>query len=783
MRRLLAVARSVSAVLGRIYRGGWGAMMLVALLGTASLLYLTWSTVLDRLAAEERILIASASREQENVAAIVAENLVNVLDRGRRFALTVSGDRNSIASSRQMRDLQSIDSAYLRVVLFDRRGSQLASSSQPDIGSDVREAIKRMFSGEPLEARTRIVSAREGSDRGWQMPVLFPVPGRGSQPEMAVLGIIDLGYLLGLYQSIDIGRTGAISVFESGGLALAEMRRAGMMLHPERLISGEISTLDRAEKVHTTRLRLRGVEHLVSFRFVEGFPLVVAISREMDDIRIGRDKTQIWIRDALGGITFVIVLAILWVFGNLYRQSQLLKSLRNANHANRDLIAQLQEEKKRAVELAANDQLTGLHNRRMFNELATSHLLRARRSHKHYALMYLDLDRFKGINDTLGHHVGDLLLKEISRRLSTTLRESDVVARLGGDEFAVLLTGLERVGDAESIAAKLVSRIAEPCIGLDGHDLQVATSIGIAVYPRDGQSVDMLCRHADAAMYVAKRSGRGRFVFYDPSLNPAGEWKFELEQRLPRAIADGEMLLHFQPKVRLPDFTIAGFEALVRWQHPEFGLVYPKDFIDLAENTGDIVALGQWVIDSCCRQLASWRQQGVAVLPISINVSARQLLEADFAAAIEAALARHNTVGALLEFEITESALIHSVSDVGVVLRRIRALGARIALDDFGKGFSNLGYIRTLPIDTLKIDREFVSNMRNDSDSAVIVDSIIALAHNLRMRVVAEGVESLDQVVHLRAANCDEAQGYFLSRPLPAESILPLLKNPVLEPK
>lgn len=767
-----------------LFHGGWPAMMVGAVVTTVGLLTMTWSAVIDRIESAERVLISSAVREQENIAAIVAENLAHVLDRGRRLALTVptSGVGIGDRARRSVVGLQSFDSAYLRVALYGQHGERIFASSPVDDGNDVREAVSGLLSSDIAEVQTHVIDSREDGVHGWQIPVLFPIVGVRDQPDGALLGVLDLGYLLGLYQKLDIGRTGAISVIHAGGKPLAEMRQVGMLLHPERMLADVLPAGENLGATATRRFSLRGTEHLVSFRAVAGFPLVVAASTEIGEIRSRRPDSHAWLWEALAAITILIALVALWVLANLYRQSQLLQSLKRANGENHELISQLEDEKRRAFDLASNDHLTGLHNRRMFNELAASHLSRARRSHCHYALMYLDLDRFKGVNDTLGHHVGDLLLKKIAFRLRQSLRESDVVGRLGGDEFAVLLTGLEQVSDVQHIAAKLVECIAEPCLDLDGHDLQVAASIGIAIYPRDGQNVDMLCRHADAAMYHAKRAGRGRFAFYDAALNPAGEWRFELEQRLARAIADGELTLHFQPRVRLSDFRITGLEALARWQHPDYGLIYPKDFIDIAEATGDIVALGQWVLRACCSQIAEWRAEGLEPLPIAVNVSPRQLVEADFAVALELMLAEYGISGTMIDIEVTETALMHSVADAGVILRRLQSCGIRIALDDFGNGFSNIGHIRSLPISMLKIDRSFVADLRNRPDDAVIVDSIVTLAHNLRMRVVAEGVESLDQIVHLKAAGCDEVQGYYLSRPVPAASVREFLLHPFLEP-
>ena len=762
-------------------------MLTVGLLAlSVAALATTWGVVLNRLESEEALLLQAATRQQESVALIAAENLSQVLDRGRLMALTAAdalADGRTEAA-RKLNGMLAVDSAYLRVSLFDRRQRRVFTSSWSDEPSAIRKAIGEMVDSRSGTAvAVRLVPAGN-AEFAWQVPVLFPVgkAGNDGRQDGVLLTVLDLGYLLGLYRNIDIGRSGRIHVLADDGRPLAEMDRAGLVLDPPAI--GQRGA-GGAGAVPVTRIdspSAAGGERLVSYHPVERFPLLVAVSRDVAELRAARADAHLWIKRTLIGLSVAIALAVLWAAFNMRRQYQLLESLKKANCGNRALIGKLEEEKRRAFQLAAHDHLTGLHNRRLFNELVASHLAIAKRSHKHYALMYLDLDRFKGINDTLGHHIGDMLLKTISNRLRDALRDSDVIARLGGDEFAVLATGLDSIDDAALIAAKLVAVVCEPCTNLDGHDLQVGASIGIAIFPRDGRNADMLCRHADAAMYESKRAGRGCFTFYDAALNPAGEWQFSVEQRLPRAIADGELVLHFQPKVRLPDFRITGLEALVRWQHPEHGLIYPKDFITIAESSGHIVELGKWVAEACCRQLAAWRAEGLATVPIAFNVSARQLLDAHLPSFIASTLAAHEIEGTLLEIEITETALVDSIEAAGIALAALEDLGLRIALDDFGNGFSNLSYIRSLPIHALKIDRSFVSDLRNRPDDAVIVDSIVSLAHNLKMKVIAEGVESLGQIIHLKAAGCDEIQGYCLSRPVPADAARALVARAILEP-
>ncbi|PLC48024.1 GGDEF-domain containing protein [Pollutimonas subterranea] len=525
-----------------------------------------------------------------------------------------------------------------------------------------------------------------------------------------------------------------------------------------------------------------GRVYLSSFNRAERYSFLLVVSRSMQDILAPHLKARSHSLSTLGILTIIIIAGAYFIASGLGRHGKLFGALVVSNDKNRSLITRLEDEKGRAFLLAAHDHLTGLPNRRTFTELAMSHLATARQHRGHYVLMYLDLDRFKLVNDTLGHHVGDILLQTVAIRLRASLRDSDIVARLGGDEFAILLTGLASVDDLPMIADKIISQVSQPFKTQDGQEIHVSPSIGIAVFPRDGQDFDSLCKNADAAMYESKRKGRSTYTYYDTGLNSTSERRFNLEQRLPKAIAEDELVLHFQPKVNLSDFRIVGFEALVRWQHPELGLVYPDDFIPLAEETGLIVELGEWVARSCCRQQAAWQAEGLDCVALAINMSPLQLQREELPSRIESLLTEHDVPADVIEIEITETVLLKSLEATVMVLRRLEALGVQISLDDFGSGFSSLSYVRTLPIHIIKIDKQFIRDIRNSTHDGVLVASIISLAHNLGMQVIAEGVETLEQLIYLKTAGCDQAQGYYFSRPVPAASARDLLRNGVLAP-
>jgi len=421
-------------------------------------------------------------------------------------------------------------------------------------------------------------------------------------------------------------------------------------------------------------------------------------------------------------------------------------------------------------ELARYDSLTGLPNRNMFLGELDRTITRAARHGSGFALFFIDLDRFKTINDTLGHDAGDEMLKTMAARLRHALRKSDLVARLGGDEFVVLLEGDSTAPDLAALANKLLQVIAEP-LTIHGVAFLVTGSIGIGCWPADGEDAATLLKHADAAMYLAKDKGKNNVQFYTAELADMAARQFELESALRLALARDELVLHFQPKVDVASGAILGLEALVRWRHPTRGLVPPGEFIPLAEERGLIVPLGQWVLQATCRQIRDWRIAGLHCPPVAVNLSARQFVDDDLVENFEAAMLRHGVAPADLEVELTESVLMADPERANDVLGRLHRLGIRISIDDFGTGYSSLSYLKRFPAETVKIDRSFISGLPGDGDDAAITQAVIAMAHSLGMAVVAEGVETSEQLAMLRRLGCDEAQGYMLGRPVAADEM------------
>ncbi len=423
---------------------------------------------------------------------------------------------------------------------------------------------------------------------------------------------------------------------------------------------------------------------------------------------------------------------------------------------------------ERLAYLAQFDTLTGLPNRHLLVDRLVQALALAQRNDQGAAVVVIDLDRFKAINDTLGHAVGDELLVLVAERLKGCVRSSDTVARLGGDEFVFVLTSLSRPEDAVLVAQKVVAALALPFTLAEGNEVYASASLGVATFPQDAQTATDLLKNADAAMWRAKERGRNTYQLYLPQMNELALERLTLETQLRGALEREEFVLHYQPKLNLASGEISGFEALLRWQHPQRGLVPPLKFISILEETGLIIRVGEWVVRAAIDQLLCWKAQGVPLQPIAVNVSARQFQQRDFDGVIGAILAETGIDACWLEFELTESMLMNDPEEAVRILNSMRAMGVRLSLDDFGTGYSSLSYLKRFPLDALKIDRAFMRDVTTDADDATIAQAIIGLAHNLKLKVVAEGVETQAQLDFLRLHGCDDMQGYFFSRPVPA---------------
>jgi PAS domain S-box-containing protein len=454
-------------------------------------------------------------------------------------------------------------------------------------------------------------------------------------------------------------------------------------------------------------------------------------------------------------------------------------------------VTELKEAEQRIRHLAYYDGATGLPNRQFFTERLAQTLALARRHRGQLGVLALDLDQFKRINDTLGHTAGNELLAAVARRLADAVREadalgrpdgesavpmeaSDLIARLDGDEFCLLITDLAQYHDAAKVARRLLQELRKP-FRIGNREMFVTASIGLALYPLDGEDADSLLKNAGAAMHFAKEQGRDNYQFYSRAMNATALEKLSMESQLRKALERGELLLNYQPKIRVSNGQIVGLEALIRWRHPELGLVRPNQFIPVAEETGLIIRIGDWVLRTACLQNQAWRNAGYPPVHVAVNIASPHFRQGGLVASVAAALKESALDPALLEVELTESMLMHSVDNTLDTLSRLKDMGVRLAIDDFGTGYSSLSYLKRFPLDTLKIDRSFVKDLPHDAEDAAITRAIIAMAHSLKLAVVAEGVESAEQLAFLQQHGCEVVQGYLFSQPLAAEDFGALL--------
>ncbi|HET7732160.1 MAG TPA: EAL domain-containing protein [Usitatibacter sp.] len=432
-------------------------------------------------------------------------------------------------------------------------------------------------------------------------------------------------------------------------------------------------------------------------------------------------------------------------------------------------ISKRKRAEERAEYLATRDALTGLPNRVLLHDRLEQGIVNAARHHTGFAFMFIDLDRFKTINDSLGHHVGDELLKNVADRLTTCVRASDTVARLGGDEFAVIVENL-RDDDhegARQVADKMIAAMAAP-MAIEGHPLNTSCSIGISLFPADGRDSAALMKNADVAMYYAKEKGRNNYQFFSAEMNARAQERLSVESYLRLALRRGELVLHYQPRMSVATGQLVGVEALIRWQHPRRGLLTPDKFIDVAEESGLIVAIGEWVLQTACAQIAAWHRLRPG-LRLSVNLSVGQVVDGDrLQAAVAGAMSEAGVDPSMLELELTESHLMRNIDEKVELLNRLGGLGVGIAIDDFGTGYSSLSYLKKLPVDAIKIDGSFVRDIEDDANDEAIIRAILAMAHSLKLLVVAEGVETHAQLEALRHLGCDEYQGYHEAPALPA---------------
>jgi diguanylate cyclase (GGDEF)-like protein len=596
-----------------------------------------------------------------------------------------------------------------------------------------------------------------------QLPFSIGLSTPAGDFDGVVVVSVNAGYFVSGYESSDLGQQGVLGLFGLDGVF--RVRRTGDSVHSgEPIDYSAMVADDPADDALLATSSWDGVQRWTSSREVFGFPLAIVVGLSAHEaLESARADSRTFIQRAVFGTLLIIALTA--VLGYM--------SLQIARGRQREGEAKLAHA-ERVEYLAYHDGLTGLPNRSNFSRLLTLRINDAHRNSRQLAVAFLDLDRFKQINDTLGHEAGDQLLKEVAERLKACVRENDTVARLGGDEFVVILPDLADGQDAATVAGKILNLVARP-FNLLGQEFRVTASIGISIYPHDGLDEQTLTKNADIAMYQAKADGKNNFQFYSDRLNANTLERLALESSLRHALERNEFQLHYQARRDIVSGRVTGMEALLRWEHPDLGTVAPMRFIPVAEDTGIIVPIGKWVLASACRQNKEWQRLGMHGLSIAVNLTPRQFHDDQLLQDVAAILKTTDMDPALLELEINERLLTHDVDRTLRILTGLKAMGVRIAVDDFGTGYSSLATLQRFPLDTIKIDRSLIRDVVASNEDMGLADAIIAMGKSLAVTVVAQGVETKEQAQFLRAHACDELQGFYFNRPLPAGASTELL--------
>lgn len=713
--------------------------------------------------------------EHRNLALIVSESLKQMTDRAKVMGSLVTEDsQDETFGSEPLQTLLAEDPVFNRLSVYDGNG-QLLYASHPDSAranlaqwyGQLENHLKQFGFVPVLPLRTEAPESDNGAP-GWRLPFLVPT-GERDQTGLSRLILIelDIGYLAGLLQHVELGSKGFIQVLDAQGDEWMRADTSGVIVGGIRVPRIQPALHGRVSSGHATfEENGEPYQYIFVTRAIHGF--TVSVSQPNGEILgpLRSDQNKQLVLNIL--MTLLVGAIVFWLVRALKQQQSVLHALQISEQRNRQLINRLEGEHARSSRAASIDHLSGLYNRRQFLDIASDTLNDQRRNRRLSALLFIDLDRFKSINDSLGHEVGDLLLQAVAGRIRRLLGPEDVAARFGGDEFVVLLADNRTESDIEQWAAGLASHLSAT-YELNGTELNSSPSIGIALCPRDGQTIENLLRCADAAMYSAKKAGRGQHRFFDQSLNLKDVEEFHLEQSFAEALRNREFVLHYQPQVCLDSMKIIGYEALVRWQHPEFGLLYPDRFIPMAENSGFVIPLGLEVLRLACAQITQWQVEDVPVRLVAVNVSPIQLAQPQFCRQALEMISEHGLKTGQLELEITETAMLDARAVES--LHCLKAAGVKLSLDDFGTGYSGFAHLEAVPVDKLKIDRSLIAKICNSHDDSPIVSSTIILAKRMHLKVVAEGVETREQLVHLKVAGCDIAQGYHLSRPIPPAEV------------
>ena len=726
-----------------------------------------WGTTMNLLelerASAERTMTASAIELLDTYEAHVLRNLREIDHTLKvvKFAYEAGGDPGVLVALKKKGLLPP--ELLFAITIANRDGQVVASTRSPDlvyVGVDLYEHHLRT---EELHMSRPRQDLRTGE---WKLDFSRPLIARDRRFAGIVSLSVDAAYFVSDYERNKLGAQGLLGLVGSDD-GIFRVRRTG-----EAIISGDAVRHPAFNVRQPEELTLArgedgwdGVDRVSTLRQIHAFPvaLVVGLSRNEQLAPVRANEGAYVLRAVIASVLLLLLI------GGVGRMSwKLAQTARRENEAN---LAHAE----RIHDLAYRDALTNLPNRAFFSNTLEQSINQARRYGRTLAVLFLDLDRFKQINDTLGHQAGDRFLREVARRLQLCLRETDTVARFGGDEFVVLLPECEEQKYVDTVAQKLLAEVAQPFPLLD-QSVTGTASIGIAIYPRDGHDEQTLMKYADAAMYHAKDQGKNNFQYYSSRLQANSLNRLRLETSLRLALERGELELHYQPKVDLETNLMTGMEALMRWESGEHGPVSPVDFIPIAEETGLIAPLGRWALETACVHNAMWQKQGLSGVCVAVNLSARQFTDDRLLDDVRLVLEKTGLDPRFLELEITESMLMLNVRKAIRTLSALSEMQVRLAIDDFGTGYSSLSNLKRFPLNTLKIDRSFISALPNDVEDRVITNAIVGMAKALSLTVVAEGVETQDQADYLRKQGCDEYQGYYFSQPVPADDFAGLLR-------
>jgi diguanylate cyclase (GGDEF)-like protein len=641
-----------------------------------------------------------------------------------------------------------------RTEVSDRPSERTYLGDRDHFRAQVDAATDELFIGKPVIGR---ITGRR----------TIQISRRLRHPDGSFAGILaaslDPGFVEKFFETVDLGPQGSVVLRSRDGVILASSGLERASVGRTVLQSSLVEALARGPAGHYWGGgAVDGVNRLVSYRAASKYPLLVMLGISESTVFEGYGRSRLAYVTIASAVTMLILFAIAAGIRHQLRLDRIRDDLHHSEAQARDKAGQLER-------LAHHDALTGLANRNLLHERIRDAIERARDRQEGFAILSVDLDRFKTVNDTLGHSVGDELLRQIAERLNGCARRVDTVARIGGDEF-VVLAGVNGPDGARGLATGIVERIGEP-YQVSGSHLTIGSSIGIVLAPQDGMSVDRLLRNADLALYRAKASGRNGFCFFDSDIERAALARYRLECALPEALENDEFELFYQPWITLRSGDISGCEALLRWRHPVLGVIGPGEFVSVAEDIGLIGRIGEWVLRRACREAAAWPRP----IKVAVNLSVAQFMTGDLCATVMAALSASGLPPQRLELEITESLLIEDHEGTLGSLHRLRDHGISIALDDFGTGYSSLTYLRQFPFDRIKIDQTFVAEMMTRADCAAIVAAVVGLGRSLGVDITAEGIETRDQLSMLRAAGCTQGRGYLISRPKPAAAIVEML--------